>query len=73
MFFARRPVLENEQERLISAAVRARKQMRELNGRHLYLGDGMTATIPVILAELRFRFLLTQARRKNWNNMWELD
>lgn len=70
---AKRPVLENEQHRLISAAVQARKQMRDLKGRHLYFGDEPLAPIPVILSELRFRFLLSQARRRKWNNVWDLD
>jgi hypothetical protein len=73
MFYHKRSILENEQYRLISAITQARKQMRQLHQKHLYVFDCSTARIPVILAELRFRYLLHQARVRKWSNVWDLD
>lgn len=73
MFFKVRSVRENQQYDLIKAITQARKQMRALHHHHLCQCDYVTADIPLILAELRFRYLLHQARIRNWNNGWDLD
>lgn len=69
----KRPVLSNEQYRLITAIDRAREGMRQLHQRRLIVSDGTMGHIPLILTEIRYRYLLFQARKKGWSNQWYLD
>ncbi|MDQ0340612.1 hypothetical protein J2S00_003436 [Caldalkalibacillus uzonensis] len=69
----RRPVLRNEQYRLMTAIEKARERMTQLHKRRLLMPDGSTGQVPILLAELRYRYLLYQARKKGWSNMWYLD
>ncbi|GGK36294.1 hypothetical protein GCM10010965_31580 [Caldalkalibacillus thermarum] len=73
MHIFRRPVLSNEQYRLMTAIEKARANMLHLHKQRVSRPDGTMGQIPVLLAELRYRYLLHQARKKGWSNMWYLD
>lgn len=73
MFRRRRNVTVNEEYKLVSSIEKARKNWVDIQPRRIYLHNDGDATMLKLLAEVRYRFLLRQARKRSVVNRWYLD
>jgi hypothetical protein len=73
MFRKRRNVLANEEYKLVTSIEKARSDWMEIQAWRIYLQDDLDAVMPKMLAEVRYRYLLRQARKRNVINRWYLE
>lgn len=73
MFWKRRAVLKNEQNRLLNELEKSRGKWKMVQHWRMSEEDAISAQIPKMLSEVRFRYLLAQARKRNWINEWFLE
>lgn len=73
MLWAKKSVLLREEYRLMNDVERARKKWHKLKRFRSSEKDPLESEMPYLLAEMRYRYLLRQARDRNWINRWYLD
>jgi hypothetical protein len=70
LFWNKRNVRTNEEFRLVQNVEKARKSWLEVQAWRISEKEAIASQMPKILAELRYRFLLRQAREKEMTNHW---
>ncbi|WP_202081419.1 hypothetical protein [Caldalkalibacillus salinus] len=73
MFWHKRDVKLNEQYRLMTSIEHARKKWTEIQAWRIEDKEDMYSQMPKVLAEIRYRYLLQQARKREFMNYWYLD
>ncbi|WP_025028981.1 DUF2508 family protein [Caldalkalibacillus mannanilyticus] len=70
MFWNKRNVRVNEEYNLVQSIEKARKKWSEVQAWRISEKEALTSQMPKILAELQYRFLLREARKRNMINRW---
>ncbi|GAA0353200.1 DUF2508 family protein [Bacillus horti] len=73
MFWRRKNIADNEQYRLIASIEEARKKWSEIQAWRICDEDSFEAQIPKLLAEIRYSYLLRQARQREYVNRWYFE
>jgi hypothetical protein len=73
MFLKKRFILQREQYRLMDSCEKARTSWMRLKKWRMADNGDLHAEMPGLLAEMRYRFLLYQARKRKWVNHWYLE
>lgn len=73
MFWKKRNVQDNEQFRLISSIEKARQSWSEVQAWRIDQEESLESQIPKVLAEVRYRFLLREARQRQYVNRWYFE
>jgi hypothetical protein len=73
MFWNRRNVQLNEEYRLVASVESARRNWSEVQAWRISEKEALASQIPKILAEVRYRYLLKQAREREIMNRWYSD
>lgn len=72
MLFKKKDIQQNEHFRLMTDIERARKSLAECQRTEAYQTDIFDNEILYLLAEVRYRCLAAQARKRNYSNQWYL-
>ena len=70
MFWKKQDIRLNEEYKLIQSIERARRSLYNMQQWRIVDVGELEAQTPRLLAELRYRYLLKQARNKNLINRW---
>jgi hypothetical protein len=70
MFWNKRNVQLNEQYRLVASVELARRSWSQAQAWRISEKEALASQIPKILAEVRYRYLLKQARERGVMNSW---
>jgi hypothetical protein len=73
MFWNRRNVQLNEEYRLVTSVESARRSWSDVQAWRISEREALDSQIPKILAEVRYRYLLKQARQRKIMNHWYCD
>jgi hypothetical protein len=73
MFWNKRNVQLNEEYRLVASVESARRSWSEAQAWRISEKEALASQIPKILAEVRYRYLLKQAREREVMNRWYCD
>lgn len=73
MFWNRRNVQLNEEYRLVTSVESARRSWSDVQAWRISEREALASQIPKILAEVRYRYLLKQARQRKIMNHWYCD
>lgn len=73
MFWNKRNVKVNEEFRLVTSIESARKSWSNVQAWRISEREALASQIPKILAEIRYRYLLKQARQREIINHWYRD
>lgn len=71
--WSKKNIQEMEEYRLVTSVEKARKSLVRVQSWRILESDweeGLQSQIPVMLAELRYRYLLGQARKRGMVNRW---
>jgi|GEM_PF-6464697 len=73
MFWNKRNVRVNEEYALVQSIEKARASWSEVQAWRISEKEAMNEQMPKILAELRYRYLLREARKRNVINRWSFE
>lgn len=69
-FWNKKNVKLDEEFRLVEHVEKARKSWSRIQGYRIAESESLSSQIPRILVELRYRYLLRQARKRKIVNRW---
>lgn len=73
MFWRKRDCRLNVQYKLMYSLEKARNNWVNKQGWCIYMQDDLAAQIPLILAEVQYRYLLKQAKTEKFINIWYIE
>lgn len=73
MLWKKNNVRDNEQYRLVSSIEQARQSWSDKQAWRICNEDSLEAQMPKILAEIRYRYMLREARERQYVNRWYFE
>mgnify|MGYP001325775810 CR=1 FL=1 len=73
MFRTKKNIRCHEQYRLMKSVEASRKSWSDIKAWRISGDEVLHSEMPCLLAEMRYRYLLSQARKRGWVNHWYFE